>query len=334
MSDNSNNNISMTNGGNVSAPSMNSVSQPVLQPIENATVEQPVMINSIPEQPVMQTSVDSVPVQPTQPVVNQPVMQPLNPVQASPVMQPSPNFVQNPSTQSVVQPAMQSTSVNPSSMASGVPSPQMVNPQAVVPSNPQPEIPAENLQKVEIQYKPPGKFKMFALVFLFILLIGFIIFLPDITEMVQEYMSNRNVKVEVITTGDMKCTYDTTVEHLDKNYTISFSFIDNYVKEMNYTIISRGDPTTDGKELDSLVANCKLLQQSTEKIEGFFVRCDYSKGTLEERQSFDLARLDVEKLKPSFAEAGGNYPEFKYDDQIDTVEKRMNAQGYSCIREK
>ena len=44
----------------------------------------------------------------------------------------------------------------------------------------------DKLKEVEINYTPPSKGKIFLLVVFFILLIGFVIFLPDISKMIEE----------------------------------------------------------------------------------------------------------------------------------------------------
>ena len=51
-----------------------------------------------------------------------------------------------------------------------------------------------------------------------------------------------------------------------------------------------------------------------------------------ETQTLNYNTLNVEKVTSAYIEAGGVYPEFKKGQDIDGIEKNMNASGYTCER--
>lgn len=193
----------------------------------------------------------------------------------------------------------------------------------------------ENLKKVEVNYTPPSKGKTVSLILFFIFLIAFVIFLPEITTMVNKLRSgeqdNENVK---ITTGRLVCTNSTNTTNLDKDYKLTFGFTDNKLNKLDYLSTTKGDPTLDAETLDEMAERCKLLKQFTASIEGVNVTCDYSEGKLVEKQSFVYAELDEEKLTSAYTEAGGTNPQYTNGQDMDTIEKNMNASGYSCERQQ
>ena len=193
----------------------------------------------------------------------------------------------------------------------------------------------ENLKKVEVNYTPPSKGKTVSLILFFVFLIAFVIFLPEITTMVNKLKSgeqeNENVK---ITTGRLVCTNNTNTTNLDKDYKLTFGFTDNKLNQLDYLSTTKGDPTLDAETLDEMAERCKLLKQFTASIEGVNVTCDYSEGKLVEKQTFVYAELDEEKLTSAYSEAGGTNPQYTNGQDMDTIEKNMNASGYSCERQQ
>ena len=193
----------------------------------------------------------------------------------------------------------------------------------------------ENLKKVEIKdYTPPSKAKVFLLVSFFIVLVLFIIFLPQISSMLSNPSSAINYqKQEEITTGRLICTLSTNTTSLDKEYENVFDFTDKKLKRTKFIINTRGDSTAES-DLDELAEKCNNLKTETDGIDGFSVRCDYSDGKLIETQVYNLETIDNEKLDAAFTEAGGVLPTYQYDQDIDGIEKNMKASGYTCERQK
>lgn len=225
-----------------------------------------------------------------------------------------------------------------------VPPVQQVTPRTEIPpivNNPQPQpdpnaMVNENLKKVEIKnYTPPSKFKTFLLVVFFILLIAFVIFLPEISSMVRIYMNgNTQPEVkEVITTGELSCTMVSNTTDLDKEYEFLFTFVDSKVKTSKYFANTRGDSTTEDS-LNELSERCNHLKEITKDVEGFTVKCEYVEGKVMEKQTFDLEKLNTEKLDSEFTEAGGMLPTYNFDQDISEIETNMKYAGYTCERQK
>ena len=277
------------------------------------------------------------PVPSTVPVTN------TNPA-SEPVMVTPTQVTTQPTTQAVelLQPAQPVISTEPVQQA--VPIVQVQNTEPVTsPSiTPQPQndpntILNENLKKVEIEnYTPPSKLKIAVLLIFFALLIGFIIFLPQISSMVRVYMSGQNQqpsKEEVITTGRLVCSMNSNTTDLDKEYEFVFNFTDSKLKSTKYVANTRGDSTTESS-LDTLAEKCNSLKESTSEIEGVSIKCTYTDGKLIESQSFDLETVDTEKLNAAFTEAGGILPSYSLDQDISEIERNMKASSYTCERQK
>ena len=193
----------------------------------------------------------------------------------------------------------------------------------------------EDLNKVEINYTPPSKGKVVALILFFLFLIAFIIFLPQITTMVDMYKAGQIEQAnEKIVDGRLICTYDTNTTDLDKGYRLVFSFTGNKLEKLDYMVTTKGNPTLDASTMDDLAERCKKLKETTGGINGINVSCDYSEGKLIEKQGFTYAEIDAEQLDSAYSEAGGTYPQYTNGQDMDSIETGMNASGYTCKRER
>lgn len=260
--------------------------------------------NQVAPQPQVAPAVELL--QPSQPVISTEPVQ-----QVAPVVQ-----VENPQipTEPVTSPSVAPQSQN--------------DPNAIV---------NENLKKVEIEnYTPPSKLKIAVLLIFFALLIGFIIFLPQISSMVRVYMSGQGQqppKEEIITTGRLVCSMNSNTTDLDKEYEFIFNFTDSKLKSTRYVANTRGDSTTENS-LDTLAEKCNSLKESTSSLEGVSIKCTYTDGKLMESQSFDLETVNTEELSAAFTEAGGILPSYQLDQDISEIEKNMKASSYTCERQK
>ena len=182
-------------------------------------------------------------------------------------------------------------------------------------------------------YVPPSKGKLFFMFLFFALLIGFVMFLPNITEIIHKYQSGDNQNpVDKIVDGKLTCTLEKSDDNYDYNYTAVFTYSDYKLEKLSLTTITKGDISMDSTKLDELANKCSLLEKSVEDIDEVTIRCNYTDGELEEKQSFSLGSLDYKKLDSAFSEAGGTVPNYQYGDSIDSIEKDMNASGYTCNR--
>lgn len=193
----------------------------------------------------------------------------------------------------------------------------------------------ENLKKVEVNYKPPSKAKVAAMLILFVLLVAFVIFLPEVSRFINTLKSGGFGKgEEVITTGTLKCTLEDTTTNFTIKYVSTFNFTESKLTNTKFSVTTSGDPSEDEAELDTLAEKCNNLTKHVKKLNGVSVLCDYSDGKLVETQIFDLEKVNMEEMTSAFIEAGGNSPEYTLGQDINVVEKNMNASGYTCVREK
>ena len=248
--------------------------------------------------------------------------------ETQPVESPSSQGGENTNSVSVIDPNQFKGNDEPihAALPSGVVSPNMV-----------PNIPVQMkpTEKKEIDYTPISKAKTFLLIFFFVVLIAFVIFLPQISTFMRKLSSGSlNTKVEKIVDGRLLCDLKTSTSNLDKNYSFVFQFEENKLKTMKYVSTIRGDVTTDEEALDSFETVCKQLKENVEELSGISVQCERKTDQLIETQNFTLQSINVEEVSAAYIEAGGNMPEFEYDEDMDYIEKNMNASGYTCSREK
>ena len=111
----------------------------------------------------------------------------------------------------------------------------------------------EKLKTVEVNYKPTSTGNTVMLVIFFIVLIAFVIFLPDIQTLIAQYKAGP-VEVEEITTGKLVCTLSSNTVNLDRDITRIFEYTDKKLVSAKFTTIVRGDPSLDEETLDGLNA--------------------------------------------------------------------------------
>lgn len=191
----------------------------------------------------------------------------------------------------------------------------------------------EKLKRIQVEYKPPSKFKTALLIIFFIALVGFVIFLPEIQALIAEYQAGP-MTVEEITTGKLVCTLSTSTLNLDKDVTRTFNYEDRKLKSAKFESITRGDPTLDEETLDEMNGVCEGLHTYVEGISGVSVICNYEEGKLTQKESFDYSSYDSEKVTAAYVEAGGTLVEFALDEDIDQIMKMMRQGGFTCEKEK
>lgn len=193
----------------------------------------------------------------------------------------------------------------------------------------------EKLKKVEIDYKPPGKYQMFLLIVFFFFIIGFAFFLPEISSFINLYKSGKLNEVnEEITTGKITCKLESNTANLDMSYVRVFYFEEKMLRSAEFTLTTRGDPTQDEKTLDALNLKCTTLSEHSKAVNGLNVKCEYDGSKLVETQTYKYASINEDEINAAFAEIGGTVPEFSDGEDIDKIEHSMNAAGYSCFKEK
>ena len=240
-----------------------------------------------------------------------------------------------------VQPAPQVT--NPAPVSKPVASNSQVTSQQTVSAAPKV---AQNLQaqnteagkaaKAATNVKAPKKesnFKYYMTAFLFIALILMVIFLPDISSFVSNYFAEKRAQeVPALTTGTLTCTLNTSDDRYDYYYQADFNFRDSQLYRLTYNTTIKGDQNLDAVELAEMEASCNLLKSQTANLDGINVSCSLSNGVVENEQVLNYENIDVELLTTAYLEAGGTYPNYRYQQNIDEIEKDMNASNYTCER--
>ena len=181
-----------------------------------------------------------------------------------------------------------------------------------------------------------GNFKYFLTFLLFIILFALVYFLPDISEYINLDRAKREAEKNavVITSGTLKCELEKNDSNLDYSYSALFNFTNSKLKKLTYTITTKGDETIDNEELEKLNTDCQTLETDTSEVPGIIISCSLSRGTFTKKQIFNYQEINTENITSIYAEAGGIYPEYKLNDNIDIIEKNMKSSGYNCERIK
>jgi len=194
-------------------------------------------------------------------------------------------------------------------------------------SNPVPPTSSDNPTQV-----PQKNGKYILTILLFIFLFALVYFLPNLSS----YIALRKVDIgkqeQIITTGSLKCNLSKSTQKFDISYSAIFDFTDSQLKKLNYVVETRGDKSLDSDELQSLKDNCDQLDVYAKNISGISVSCSLYEGKMTNTQMIDYEKVNLDQITSVYAEAGGTYPEFKYNQSIDTIEKNMKASGYTCTR--
>lgn len=192
----------------------------------------------------------------------------------------------------------------------------------------------KKVKEVEIDYKPPSKGKTILLIAFFLGLIGFVIFLPEISKMVKERENGMyNYEEKVITTGKLKCSMETNTTNLDKSYDLIFEFSDSKLESGHFSFFTRGDVSLDEEQMNEMNASCKKLEEATKSMAGVTIRCSYTPGKLTEEHIYNYISVDSEQLETVLDANGGKNLEYEYKQNIDEIEKNLLASGYHCERE-
>ncbi len=188
-------------------------------------------------------------------------------------------------------------------------------------------------EKEKYEFKPVSKFKYFLMIVFFIFMFALIYFLPDITNYINIQKDLKEQEnAPVITTGLLTCKLERTTDVFNVNYTAQFSFTDSKLNKLSYVISYEGDSVLDSDKLDELTDKCKLLRDGVNSLAGVNIDCSRTDSTFVETQLFTYSLIDKESINSAYIEAGGVYPEFDNEQDIDVIEKNMSASGYKCER--
>ena len=176
-------------------------------------------------------------------------------------------------------------------------------------------------------YRGPGFFQKLFAFFIICGLLVFIYFLPNIVSFMlrQEYLFKN---YEKITDGILRCSLDKKSGQSEHSYEFEFLFTDNKLTRLDYV------DSVVGGDLTLLNTSCIKVKNVADDLSGVFISCNLENGVFTQKQVFNYASINHEEAKAVYIENGGLYPEFKNKENMDELEKRMNADGYSCERSK
>lgn len=194
---------------------------------------------------------------------------------------------------------------------------------------PTPKVVPEPVNEAPVNITPVensggGKGKTFLLIVFFILLGAFIMFLPEISEFLQNGKINSNNNE--VQNGNLICTMDKKDDATVIEYEYTYSFTK---KELMSAVFD----TTLSSEDNGIIAedynSCKEIETVAKDLKGVEMMCTTSDNISTRVQSNDYSILD-NSLLTKFTEAGGIYPEFKYKDDIYNIKSKMIKSGYDC----
>lgn len=191
----------------------------------------------------------------------------------------------------------------------------------------------EFIRKANEEYEPNSKARTFGLILFFIVIIAFVVFLPEIHSYLST-ITSPTPEAQKIVTGKLECTLSTNTENLNIDYKAVFNMTDNKLYSLTHSTSTKGDRNLDATTLDGLNEKCEKLKNVTKEVDGVVVKCDYDGATIKQTQSFTYSDIDKEKLDAAYSEAGGTYPEFENEQDMDNIEKEMKQNGYTCSRKE
>ena len=178
----------------------------------------------------------------------------------------------------------------------------------------------------------PSTFKRIMAIILFLGFFAMVYFLPEISNMITKYQESKKPK-EVITDGVSTCKLSRTSENLDISTIAKFSIINSKLYKLEYITTTIGDKVEDEEKLKKLNNSCETLKLAAGELNGVTISCSLNNGTNTTKQKLDFEKVNADEVSTAYLEAGGVYPEFKKNDNIDKIESKMRASGYECTRE-
>ena len=179
----------------------------------------------------------------------------------------------------------------------------------------------------------PSGFLTFLLIVFFIFLIGFVFFLPDISEYMRVLKEKANITE--ITNGKLICTNSRTTDKLNYDYTQTFEYTDKKLFKFTYKEEVKGE-SEDADDLNTIYNSCVKLEAVAGGIKGINISCQSLTNKIVKTETFSYSEIgnDNTKAKTAYVEGGGTYPEFKLDENIDDVEVSVKQAGYTCEKVK
>ena len=153
----------------------------------------------------------------------------------------------------------------------------------------------------------------------------FVFFLPNISEYFNGVRSN-TYKENVVENGYLKCTKTNSNDSSSTEYEYLLNFKNKGITDGTYTTTYENE---DEKKVTANNAKCNEIEKISENIDGIDVSCSVSNNISTTTQNNIYRNIKTGKLT-AFTEAGGIYPEYKYNDDIYGIEAKLVKAGYDC----
>ena len=169
------------------------------------------------------------------------------------------------------------------------------------------------------------------LIVLMILLFAFVFFLPNITDLVNEYKSQKENE-NALKSGKMVCTISNSSDTTNLTYSLEFDYTKYKLKKSQITTTSRlSDTAIDTSPLTERQDSCLLLKEVLDSNDiGMSASCSVSATVQTTIQQIDYKKLDLDFISDNIAECEGFYPEYELNQNVRAIEKSLTNSGYKC----
>lgn len=169
------------------------------------------------------------------------------------------------------------------------------------------------------------------LILLFVVFLAFIYFLPEITSFIKKQQNQQEI-TETNKSGTMQCHFTREGESIDYDIEQSFTYEENKLKKSTITTTNQMKSNSTNSDIVNAQASCEVLKQSLASINGISIDCQGNETEQTTVETIDYTVLNLEDLTANIAELGGFAPEYELDQNINTIEKSLEQNGYSCSR--
>lgn len=194
----------------------------------------------------------------------------------------------------------------------------------------------KKMEKVEIEYIPPSKFKTALMIIMFLIILGSIIFMPEISKYIERLKTPPEpiISNEEIQSGILKCNLTTNNDRFNLIYSGEFNFSNRELKSLNYSLTTKGDRVEDSTDLTTMYNNCKSLStELNDKSIGVKVNCDLYDGTLRIDETIDYSELVSKDASEIFKKYSIELADFEADENIGDIERQLKSSNYVCTME-
>ena len=174
--------------------------------------------------------------------------------------------------------------------------------------------------------KKEGTFK-YVLAFIFLFgIVGFVLFLPEISEFAKNFRKDTEPTSNLLNDGVLVCKMTKSTDSTDVIREFSFQFINKKLITSNFVTTYE---SVESDYLKKTYDECKVLDSISKNIAGITGSCSLSNGILKVNENFVYKDIDSNNLS-QYTEAGGTYPEFTYEQNVYDIQTNIAKRGYDC----